>query len=107
MVFSKEGVAQGAQGFRTIEVVGHARRGGEIRDPSLAVGVGEGCGGVATDVCQELGEMHAVSDVAGEVAILARIEVNGPSAPWTASTGMTRLPISRARSCSARQISEM
>ena len=78
MVFGKQRVAQCVQGFRPLHVVGHAWRGGEIGDASFAVGVGQGGGGVAADVGDELAEAYIVITVNGEVAILPSIQVQRP-----------------------------
>ena len=55
VVFVKERVAQGAQGCGPLQVVGYARRGGEVGDAGISVSAGKGGGGVAADVGQEFG----------------------------------------------------
>ena len=75
VVFGKQRVAQRVQGFRPLQVVGDARRSGEVGDAGFAVGVGKGGGGVAADVGQEFGETRGVVGVVGEVAILPGVEV--------------------------------
>ena len=42
MVFGEQRVAQRSQGFGPLQVVGYARRGGEVGDASIAVIVGQG-----------------------------------------------------------------
>ena len=78
VVFGKQRVAQRVQGFRPLQVVGYARRSGEVGDASFAVVVGQGRGGVAADVGEEFAETRGVVGVVGEVAILPGIEVQRP-----------------------------
>ena len=54
VVFGKQRVAKRAQGFRPLQVVGYARRSGEVGDASFAVGVGQGSCGVAANVGQRV-----------------------------------------------------
>ena len=82
VVFGKERVAQGAQGFGPLQVVGDARRGGEVGDAGLVVSSGRVAVASPRMSARSSARRCGVVGVVGEVAILPGIEVHGRSAFW-------------------------
>ena len=78
VVFGKQSVAQRLQSFGALQVVGYARRGGEVGDGRFPIGVRQRGGGVATDVADEFLKSRLVVGWDDEVAILTSVQVDRP-----------------------------
>jgi hypothetical protein len=77
-IFGEDGVAEGMKDRRAVEVIGDARRSGEVGDLRGPEVFGERAGGVAVDIVEKLSELFGEAVRVGKIAKLPGIEVNGP-----------------------------
>src|SRR5260370_1120238 len=73
VICGKECVAQGVKCLGPPQIIGNARRSGEVGDASLAVGFEQAGSGITANVSHQLAETNGVAGFVSEIAILSGI----------------------------------